>query len=130
MGMGNYPNYADTISIDFVKEICNQEYLALDDALGDADLLFDDFCYYKHIEQELETDTEKQRENIDKAWDRLKAAFDKETGLELHIVFANAEDRGDELDGGSFAVEGVYQLSPAGKKYKDKIERKAWNNFG
>ena len=40
------------------------------------------------------------------------------------------EDRGDEVDGVFWKVEGVYVLSPAGEKYKDKINRAFWTEFG
>ena len=49
---------------------------------------------------------------------------------EIICAIIIADDRGDELSGGSFAVDGVYQLTPAGKKYQDKIQRKCWNEFG
>ncbi len=130
MGMGHYPNYADVVSEDFVKEICRKEYLTLNNALEDAGIDFGDFSYCEFNDFDEDRITEKQQENINKAWNELKKTFDSKTGFTLYVVYTRAEDRGDELDGGSFAVDNVYCYTIAGKKYKDKINRKFWNNFG
>jgi len=129
MGMGNYPDYADTVAGDFVKEICPEEYHNFHQKLGELDIPFDDFCDYIFSENEL-TLEENEQEALDQCYDALSDAFNDKTGLELYVVYHNAEDRGDELDGGSWAVTGVYQLTPAGEKYKNKIYRKCWTYYG
>ena len=44
MSMGNYPNSANTVSKDFVKEQCPQEYQNFIDALEKAGIDFPYFC--------------------------------------------------------------------------------------
>jgi hypothetical protein len=123
MGMGNYPCYADTVTVDFVKEICPDELNDFFVALATNDLSRADFansCSRDTFEKEVE-----------EMWIALVKAFQKATGgLELGMTFHEAENRGDELDGYTFTVDGVYIYSPAGEKYKDKIARKAWTVYG
>jgi len=123
MGMSNCACHADTIRIDFVKEQCPKEWEDFNSALSDDDMSFDHFCILKIGEDELD-------EAIEDTYDALCEAFNKVTGLELGVVHHEAQDRGDELDGGSFSVERVYQYTPAGEKYKKSIERKFWTTFG
>ena len=124
MGMGNYPQYADTVTEDFVKSICPDELEAFKEALDEADQSFVDFC------REVSFDGADENTKVGKAYTALVKAFNKKTGLELLVVEHEADDRGDDLDGASFAVEGVYQLTPAGEKYQKEITRKCWNVFG
>jgi len=133
MGMGNYPCHADTIEIEFVKEMCPNE---LDDflvALDEKKVSLATFAFSTE-EGEVEMNascTEDEAQNVEAAFDKLMSAFREATGgLELGMGFHTADDRGDEVDGAFFTVEGVYVLSPAGKKYKDKIIRKSWTVFG
>ena len=140
MGMGNYPCYADTIEKDFVEEICPQELHDFKVALDEADVSINDIAYafFSNQGDDLETCcnvSQEEAKNILEKWEILYKMFLKETGgleldLELDLVQHEKDDRGDELDGRSFAVDGVYVLSAAGKKYKNKIERKSWNEFG
>jgi len=129
MSQSHYPNYADTVEIDFVKEICKAEYDEFIFALNKAEVCFDEFCCCKFTSDELNT-KEEYIKKIDEAYEALQKKFKSETGLELYVVYADAEERGDELDGGSFAVGGVYCKTLAGDKYIKKIERKSWNTFG
>lgn len=133
MGMGNYASYADTVEAEFVKEMCPIEFDDFLVALDENDISREDFA------QALESDnlrnisscTEGQAQNVEKAWVKLYDAFKEATGgLELGMGFHEANDRGDEVDGYFFTVDGVYVLSPAGKKYNDKIIRKSWTVFG
>ena len=130
MSKDNYPQYADTVSADFVKEMCKDESAKFAETLENADICFDEFCAYKHQEMELNTESDEQVDEIDAMWEKLVNAFDRETGLELSVVFAESMERTDELEGGAFAVDGVYQRTPAGEKHKDSIIRKVWNIFG
>ena len=131
MSCGNYACSADVVSEDFVKEICSEELNNFQVALDEADVSFDDYCDCVQNEDDLYMlETEEQQDKLDNVYKILCEKFDKETGLELGLVCHNAEDRGDELDGGSFSVYGVYGYTPAGEKYKDKIERKTWTVFG
>lgn len=123
MSMSNCACHADTVEIDFVKEQCPKEWEDFNSALLEDDITFDHFCIMKTGEDELD-------EAIEDAYDALCKAFNKVTGLELGVVHHEAEDRGDELDGGSFSVEGVYGYTTAGEKHKSSIERLYWTTIG
>jgi len=130
MGMGTYACRADVIDIDFVREICPKELDEFLYTLSKCDVSFDDFCVANTIGDEIDNADKVETELIEAVYDALKCEFDSKTGLQLETVYHFAEDRGDELNGGSFAVEGVYQLTPAGEKYKDKIVEKSWTIWG
>lgn len=133
MSMGNYPCHADTIEIEFVKEMCPTELdnflVALDKNNVSREIFAEGFD-----RDELEgigDCTEDEAQNVNTSFDKLMRAFREVTGgLELGMVFHTAEDRGDELNGWSFSVDGVYGFTEAGKKYNDKIVRKSWTVFG
>lgn len=131
MGMGTYACRANIISTDFVKEICPLEYQILIDILYAAGINLEDFFVAEYFDSDYGDIKEGFDEQlIDKAYSELKRVFNEKTGLFLNTVYHEAEDRGDELDGGSFAVEGVYVLSEAGKKFQEKISEVAWTIFG
>ncbi len=129
MGMETNGQYADTVGYGFVKEQCPNEYQSFIESLDKAEINFDDFCSCTSIEAELEAEDE-DVEKIDEAWIALQEAFELKTGLSLDIEYHDKEDRGDDLDGGTFTVDGMYQLSPAGKQYFNKVTRKFWTTFG
>lgn len=134
MGMGNYPDYADTVTGEFVAEICPGEIVELAAVLKDSNYSMEQLAYCADtgdIQGELELELEEDEALLVlNAYDKVATAFQERTDLELDLKYHNKEDRGDEVDGFFWAVDGVYILSPAGKKYKDKIERKSWTVFG
>jgi len=159
MGMGYGSNYADVIEFDDVKALCPAEAEALentlkkygvgmetlaqafrceepelddlqtavsDDASGDLDVKDMDACERQGVQE------------ITEAFGNLKAAFAAATAvgtshLDLYIGFHNAEgdgDRYDEVDGVFWAVDGLYQLTLAGQKFGNKVERRFFVTFG
>lgn len=128
MGMGTYAQMADVVHVEFVKEVCPQEYAALNEALERLDIIWDQLADSEWSGLELETDEEE--DTIGPLLTKLKESFRERTGFCLYLVYHNAKDRGDEIDGCTWAVDGVYQLTTAGKKYKDKIQRCSWTIFG
>jgi hypothetical protein len=135
MGMGNYACYADTVSEDFVKEICPEELKNLQLVLGKNDFDMDRLgraAMHGDLEGELglEIESEVAINAILNVYDALCQAFRKETGLGLELMYHDKDDRGDEVDGYFWGLEGVYIYSPAGEKHKDKIQRKTWTEFG
>ena len=136
MGMGSYANYADTVEEEFVKEICSQELddfkIVLDKAGVSMNNIADAFSTGQEDDlEDLCGVSEEEANNILNKWRVLcKAFYERTGGLGLDLVQHEANDEGDDLDGWSFCVEGVYILSEAGKKYNDKIERKFWTVFG
>ena len=133
MGMGNYAQFADTVSDKFVRETCPEEINVLQEYLNKHDITWEalgDAGNYNDVEGELAINFEEAAIEINNAYDKLCKAFKEKTGLELFARYHNGEDRGDDVDGFFWSVEGAYILSPEGEKYKDKIERKFWTIFG
>lgn len=135
MSMDNYPQEADVVEVDFIKEMCPVEYAALEKVLALYKIKFDDFGNYnlgEDLEGEMYNDyDEDDVTEIMAAYDGLVAAFKEITGgLWLTIMWAEAVDRGDEVDGAFWSVEGVYDYTEAGNRYKTKIVKKRWNVFG
>ena len=134
MSMGNYACHADTVTDDFVKEQCPERYEALIDYLKGIGI--DDLdSVAQGLDEtlgggEIEGVTDKQDKKIKELIDELADAFVRETGLILHLLYHESQDRGDDVDGAFWEVDNVYILSPAGEKYKNKIERKFWTVFG
>jgi hypothetical protein len=131
MGMETSACHADTVDNEFVAKQCPLEYRILIDTLNGAEIELDDFFLAQYFDGDYDNLKEGFDDQlIDEAYDALKKAFNEKTGLELGTVYHDAEDRGDELDGGAFSVDGVYGLTAAGEKFKDDIERKFWTTFG
>ncbi len=137
MSSSHWPNCADTVEEDFVKEICPTEFDDLDRFFDNHGSDFAALGYAQNagdMPEVYEDEDSKEDYGLDRKcqelWDKLVETFNKRTGLSLRIGFVEAEERSDEVDGVYWAVDGVYQLSPAGKKYKDKITQQSWNTFG
>jgi hypothetical protein len=135
MSSGNYAHNTDTVTDNFVNEICPDEYAALAKILIDNKSNLDGFAsvatYEGDIFAELESDYEPDiaRAMVD-AYVALLMAFSEKTDLGLAIRYHVKEDRGDMVDGMFWEVEGVYIYSPAGEKYKKYIENKSWTTYG
>lgn len=159
MASGHSANYADTIPQDLILELCPDEWTDLTALLASNDLELDTLgkaCKFDGSEEdemrddisgrcENEAADEQLIQDILASWRRLQAAFAKATevvvddegasvpGLELFIGHHSQSDDGDcydEVDGVFFAVGGVYQLTPAGTQFQDRIERKFFVAFG
>jgi len=138
MSMGTYANHADTIEDIFVQETCPEEYKALLEVLAKHDFDLDRFasCVTDggDIEGELSMDFNDDYDIVKAildAFHELCMTFqDKTQGLKLNLRYHVKEDRGDEVNGMFWEVEGVYGLTEAGKNNIDKVTRKFWTNFG
>lgn len=137
MGMETSACYADVISYGFVSNTCPDELIALQEALKKADYDLESLAmitnYDGDLEGELEIDLGDDEANtkaIVNAYENLCFKFQEKTDLTLDLCYHAKEDRGDEVDGHFWAVGGVYVLSKAGEKYKDRIERKHWTIWG
>jgi hypothetical protein len=121
-----------------IKSIVPDESAAFERQLEAAGVDMDAFCCAMAIDDldGLDVPTEDDDavrqtiEGIEAAWKNLAGSFTRVTtvegkGLELQPCYRDAEygDRDDEVEGDFFHVSGAYQLSPAGKKYADKIRR-------
>ena len=128
MGMGYGVNYVDTVKDSFVKKNCPKEWKALMIALETSEEGLDLESLAIAIYHDEADD-----KNVMIALENLQDSFEQKTGLSLTLGFhdvVECGDRYDEVNGSYWIVNGVYQYTPAGKKYKDKIDRKMFVTFG
>jgi hypothetical protein len=128
MGMGYAACYADTVEESFVKEICPQEFEHLIQALSNKDIDMGEFA-----QTWRDYSTKEEKTEHFKAYLALCEVFNKKTGLELYLDYhdpADDGDRYDDVDGIIFCVDGVYELTKAGKKHQKQIQRKTWVSLG
>ncbi len=125
--MGMYTSHADTVTDDFINEVCPDEYAALAKILIANKTNLDGFASVATAELEIDFGEDIAKDMVD-AYVALLMAFSEKTDLVLAIRYHVKEDRGDEVNGMFWEVKGagVYVYSPAGEKYKDKIDRKSW----
>lgn len=149
---------ADVVEEEKVKELCPEEYEAFISSLrADEQYLEDevddgadakDRDILKHVITEAlmwEGPLERQLpQPIIDAWTALVAKFAEVTrdeyanggtspGLTLGIAHHNSEDEGsgyDEVNGIFWWVDGMYELTPAGVKCRDFVERKHYVQYG
>jgi len=119
MGMGYAANYADTVDEQFVMEICPDEFKDFLSKLEKAAVELDDFA----MDEEMEGD-------FQFSFQRLKNQFHQKTGLDLYLNYHGDGDRYDDISGRFWGVDGVYELTSSGKKYRDKITRGFYVTFG
>jgi len=140
MGMGYGASYADVISLTDVQKFCPREYEILMTLLDNHGVSFDDFAcgmVKEMLSEEViipnfdnDADGLAYEEALLKALDNLQEAFKKSTEcqgghLSLCLEYHEADDgdRYDEVSGGFFHVEGVYQKTPAGERFDNFIKR-------
>jgi hypothetical protein len=160
MGMGSFGVHSFVIEYDDLKKICPDEIQAIEnaqyfDSVGwrtigqwlawhDNDQIFD--ALHDAVLDDksnpvmrLELTEEQILEDIFDQYEtlvvNLKTVFNRKTGLSLYFDSYD-EDSGDrydnpgDKDGCIFCVDGMMQLSPAGKKFKDIIFERSWTQFG
>jgi hypothetical protein len=129
MGMGYGANYADVMEDKEVKTLCKITYdklmeaIEADEETGDLEDLARDIAW-GNIDEDSD---------VYLAYRSLQLAFENATGLEVYLEWHDHDDCGDRYDdvnGYFWSVDGVYQLTPAGEKFKDKIARKFYVTFG
>lgn len=134
MGMGAAGAHGWIISTENLRGLIPTEYAVLEAALDKRKLALDDLALAIAEEEDL-TDDDKE---IDDALDALYAAFKQKTAvdgkeLELELFYYSDEDGDiyDDLeDGANWSVDGMWELTPPGKKFKDIIEQCSWTQFG
>jgi len=145
MGMGYCSNYSDVVSKSFIKRLCPKQFKAFMDSLIIPKWELEDWARYLNdvTELNLPNDFEKEadfQDSIkftDRCWSDLREAFYQATKVDMSHLYIDLEyhspEEGDIYDGVSgafFVVGGVYELTPAGKKFQQAIERKFYVTFG
>jgi hypothetical protein len=82
--------------------------------------------------QEGYLNAEPEDKKVAELYAKLLDTFNKNTGLELFLCYHDEDDGDvyDEINGHFWHVEGVYQMTEAGEKFHDVIERKFYVTFG
>ena len=128
MGMGYSANVVNGVSEEFIKKVAKEEWEKFMAAIAaDENYSFGDFAKDQQYE-----DTEDYSEEVKTSFKELCEVFNKKTGLELYIGYHNGEDGScyDDVDGVYWYVKGAYQLTPAGEKYKEYIDKWYFVTFG
>lgn len=133
MGMGSIPCHAYTISLDNLRAFCPDEVAECETLFGPAGETWDTFA------RSAEFDEYSEAAPIMVAWKALQAAFARmsqttvSSHLELGIGYYSEDDgdRYDDLEPGVyFSVDGMTQLTPAGKQFKDVVKEQSWTVYG
>jgi len=125
MGMGYAANYAEVIEDKNVGVICPVEHRAFMVSLKAHDMTLDEFACNLSIDEgngiELEND-----------YDKVCEEFHNKTGLHLSLGYHSRDDgdRYDDVTDGFWQVEGMYELSEAGKKLEHLVQLKWYVTFG
>lgn len=142
MSMSNYANSTNVVEESFVEEIVKEELDALKEFLKKHNCSFEELAkeiQYDYVPALSITGSDGNTEpaNSDaldneliEMWKSLQTKFQEKTGLSLDIQYHDSEERGDEVNGFFWCVDGVYDYTEAGRKYKDNIQRKSWVTWG
>lgn len=143
MGMGYAANYGDVIEWEEIKKLCPKEARNFKREIDKTGAEWEAAIHALDSGKETllaTVDAAKRLAvygQIEAAFESLNLAFQKKTKvgdccLELNPRYhdPNYGDRYDDVTGSYFHVSGVYQLTPAGKKFEQIIERKFFVNFG
>ncbi len=128
MGMGYGSNYADVVKEDAIRKFCPKEYKDLLKEIKKADITFEDFAQMVACDDISDDD-----KDMADALEALMNAFEAKTGLGLELGYHSSEDSGDrydDIDGAYWNVDGMYQLTPEGKKMDKFVDRKFFVTFG
>jgi len=128
-----YPGCGDFVERDFVTEHIPVTFGSFLGFLDSCGVSLDDFAQYNFDGYEDifdESVTDEQITQLKKEWDKVQKAFKSKTGLELSLCYLSEECEGDTETGTNFIVDGVYELTEAGKCFKGKIQHKGWVVFG
>ena len=129
MGMGYSACYADVISEENLIKLCPEDAGVFFGLFGDHGGTCGSL---EEAARSLQYQDGDYADQVESAYKELQRVFLIKTGLELNIGVHEEDDgsRYDDLNGVYWAVDGVWEYTPAGKRFKDVIEKKTWVNFG
>jgi hypothetical protein len=139
MGMGSIPCHADVISLENLRKLCPAFSSTSNDALHPSRLL-EEFGGWGAAARHLDECGPDYDETcplfLKTHYRELREEFNEVTGLTLFLNYYDLEagDRYDELpdgeDGFYFSVDGVWQRTESGEKFKEYIMTGTWTVFG
>ena len=136
MSSGFTANHADVIPTVKVVELCPDEtnalLLAATAAFPERDISEIEAALTVLATELACGDDEVHGGEVVAAWRALAWRFHQLTGLELGVDYHDPEDGGpyDEVEGVFLFVEGMYEVSPAGRPFVGVVERRSWVTFG
>ena len=122
--MGYAPVIADTVDSDFVRETCPAEWETFVKAIDENGETLESIAQLQRFGDDSP---------VDKELGLLIEAFNKKTDLTLFLNYHDSSDEGDRYDdinGAFWEVDGVWQMTPAAEKLRDKIRREGYVIFG
>ena len=131
--MGYGANYADVIEDADVAKVCPNEHKKLMSLIEKYGI---DLEVLASAVASADTPLKSKRnsEKIMKAYDKLVEAFGKKyKGAGLSLSYHDSQDQGDRYDdvnGAYWFVDGMYELTPIGKKLNHMVSRKMFVTFG
>lgn len=119
MSMGYGSGYADVIKDKDLRALCPLEHREFMMQINNSDTTLED------VARDIDYEYDGLSKEIRTAYERLCNAFNKKTKLTLYLGY-HSEDEGstyDEVTGAYYGVNGMYEMTKAGKKHKDIIQR-------
>jgi hypothetical protein len=124
MGMGYGAGFADVVEQGKVESTCRTEFENFKDVLEKNNLTIEDFAAQFVSSVNMDDDTaEECPEEVVVAYKSIRTAFREATGLDVELEYHNKEDEGDrydDVDGAYWSLHGLYELTPAAKKFGQK----------
>jgi len=131
MGMGYASCQVLTIEEDFIREQCPEEFQELIDsfdACEEDNSEFNGIDDFARFVGNGELDPKDKPGNSELKYIALCRAFKEKTDLEIGVFYHDSEsgDRYDDFTGRAWQVDGVYQLTPSGKRYGKYIKSQSF----
>lgn len=137
MGMGYSGCHAATISSESLAELCPETWGRFQADLDRLDRQLDDFAMCVAWGSFGSSWDELTVEVLTRAWEAVQEEFAEVTRvgnshLTVSLKYHDSDNgsRYDEVSGGFFEVDGHKQLSPAGERFKDRIQEVSWAEYG
>ena len=131
MSMNVKGNGADIVTNEFLEKVCPKAFNSFLEVLKKGGVSLQSF--FDAEEQGNVPEDIKEGfdiNSIDEAYKNLQDGFNKNTKLVLSVVYNDKESKSDDLDGGAWAVDGVYGRTEAGEKYAEYIQHFEWTYCG
>jgi hypothetical protein len=128
MGMGYGSNFAEVIDQEKLKKLVPKELKEFLEVCEEDDTNFEEVA--ELIQRD---DFDNISVKVQEKYLKLRAAFTLKTKLTLELHYHNSDDEGscyDDVSGVYWSVDGMYELSPAGKKLSKIVERKFFVTYG
>jgi hypothetical protein len=132
MSMSHYANTAWVATAETLEKSLPSAWKKFTDVLGDVSV--NEFCQACQLDHDLDVSDVRKNE-IAKAWKEFVSTFMAATtvsgeGLTITPRYHEDGERGDDISGGFFEIDGMEELTPAGEKYHGLFQRAYWVTYG